>query len=327
MDVNESNDRRAAVIAHPKRVNAEELQAELRRVEEEHGWAPSLWLETTPSESAGELARRALDEGAQLVIAAGGDGTVRSAAETLMGTGVPLGIIPAGTGNLLARNLGIPLGQLPAQLEAAFAGAPRKIDLGRASYELPDGSRQSTVFGVLGGVGLDAGMIANTDPALKRRIGWLAYISGIARSVVGKANFHARVRIDGGHAFGTRAHSLMIGNCGLLPGGLQLLPDAAIDDALLDLVVMRPSGLFGWLQIWWNLTIQSGVLRHSEFGRTLIEQGTRRVRALRYLRGQRIDFRIDGSPRHFQIDGEAIGEIVAARIEVVPGCLLVHAPA
>lgn len=318
---------RAAVIVHPLRVNPEQFRTELQRVERAHGWRESLWFETSPEEPAAQLARRALEEDVQLIVAAGGDGTVRDAASALLGSDVPLGIVPAGTGNLLARNLGIDTVLLRAQLETAFSGPARRIDMARATVQQQDGTRHKHVFAVLGGIGLDAGMIANTDPEMKRRVGWLAYIGGIARTVIGESNFHARVRIDEGHPFGTRAHSLMIGNCGQLPGGMLLLPDAKIDDGLLDLVIMRPSGLLGWLQIWWSLAIQSGVLRHSEFGRSLIEQGQRRVRALRYQRGRRIDFRVHGAPRHFQVDGEALGEIVAARIEVLPGTLLVNAPA
>ena len=115
--------------------------------------------------------------------------------------------------------------------------------------EFADGSRASHTFVVMAGIGLDARMIANTDPALKKRVGWLAYVQGIARSLRGGNNLRLRFRLNGEAARPLRVNTLLIGNCGLLTGNILLLPEAAVDDGVFDIVALRPNGFFGWVQI------------------------------------------------------------------------------
>ena len=266
----------------------------------------------------------ALDAGVDLVVAAGGDGTVRLVAGELAGTGIPLGIVPAGTGNLLARNLGIdPAAPLESQLADALAAPVREIDLGWAEVERPDRRHERHPFAVIAGIGIDAGMIEHTDEELKARIGWLAYLEGIARTLAGGPTFRARFRLGLGRTFGTRAAGLLVGNCGALQGGVVLLPEAEIDDGRLDVLVMRPSGLTGWLEV------LSGVIAGSVFRRTAIRAARRahgQNRRISYAQTETAVLRVDSSPELFEIDGDLLGEIVAARFTVDAGALAVRAP-
>ncbi|GGA66667.1 hypothetical protein GCM10011490_16660 [Pseudoclavibacter endophyticus] len=356
---------RAAIIAHPGKVDMDALHSAVRAAERRYGWHESAWYETTPERLGDALAREALgfhpaggdgphddddtdgeppraenaaaeSEAAvddvthppkpDLVIAAGGDGTVRAVAATLQNTGIPLGIVPAGTGNLLARNLGIDVNNVAAAVETAFAGNDARIDTGLATAERPDGTREDFVFTVLGGVGIDAGMIANTPSGLKRKVGWLAYLTGIVRSIRAGAHFTARVRVGVDHSHPVRAQSIMVGNCGLMPGGMMLLPDASTDDGLLDMCVLRPRGLLGWVKVWARISWQTLVARsHQQSGRTVFGR-SRDIRALRYEQGAEVVFRLTSGPQEFEIDGEAVGEIVAARLQVQPLALTVRTP-
>lgn len=130
-----------------------------------------------------------------MVIVAGGDGTVGAVAETVHGTSTRLAIVPAGTGNLLARNLGLPITDLERCVAAAFAGAERKIDVAQAELERADGTREQRTFLVMAGIGLDARMALATNAGLKKRLGWLAYTDPIARSVLGNKQFAMHYRI------------------------------------------------------------------------------------------------------------------------------------
>lgn len=159
-----------------------------RDYEARFGYAPTEFVETTAEDAGFSQTQWALNQDISLVIAAGGDGTVRLATAALAGTDVPLAVIPLGTGNLLARGLDLPTATLlnsdaplHRALEIAFDGAERQIDLVRAEVERPDGTRDSFVFSVMAGIGIDAGMIANTNTELKRKVGWLAYGVGIAQ--------------------------------------------------------------------------------------------------------------------------------------------------
>src|SRR5690606_16183468 len=146
---------RAAVVYNPTKVDLPELRDAVALAESEAGWAKSLWIETTEEDPGVGQARQAVEQGAAVVIAAGGDGTVRAVAEGLHESGVPLTLLPAGTGNLLARNMDLTLTDMPDSVRTAFTGHDRRIDLGLVDIERPDGSRESHAFVVMAGIGLD----------------------------------------------------------------------------------------------------------------------------------------------------------------------------
>ncbi len=319
--------RRAAVIYNPIKIDVDRLRDIVAAAESATGWAKSLWIETSEEDPGVGQARRALAEGASVVMAAGGDGTVRAVAEGLQNSGVPLALLPSGTGNLLARNLGLDVNanHVDQLVELAFTGVDQAIDVGVVEIDRPDGSVETHSFVVMAGLGLDAKMIANTNPELKKKVGWLAYVDAIGRSLVDKHVLRLRYRLDGGEERFTRVHTILIGNCGALPGNILLLPDAEIDDGLLDIVTLRPEGLTGWARVWVGIVWENGVLRRSTIGRKLLDMRSKPVRALRYLRGRRIEGRLD-RPEEFELDGDECGVITGFRARVDPAALLVRMP-
>ena len=319
--------RRAAVIYNPIKIDVDHLRDIVAAAESSAGWAKSIWIETSEEDPGVGQARRALAEGASVVMAAGGDGTVRAVAEGLQNSGVPLALLPSGTGNLLARNLGLDVNanHVDQLVELAFTGVDQAIDVGVVEIDRPDGSVETHSFVVMAGLGLDAKMIANTNPELKKKVGWLAYVDAIGRSLVDKHVLRLRYRLDGGEERFTRVHTILIGNCGSLPGNILLLPDAEIDDGLFDIVTLRPEGFGGWARVWVGIVWENGVLRRSTIGRKLLDLRQRPVRALRYLRGRRIEGRLD-RPEEFELDGDECGTIVGFRAHVDPAALVVRMP-
>ncbi|MBW8873283.1 MAG: NAD(+)/NADH kinase, partial [Leifsonia sp.] len=259
----ETRTKRAAVIYNPVKVDLTRLRREVAKAEKAAGWLAGLWLPTAVDDAGTGQARQAIAERVDVVLVAGGDGTVRAVAEGLRGSGVALALLPVGTGNVLARNLDISVLQLAASVSTAFTGVDRAIDMGVIELERADHSRETRAFVALAGLGLDAKMIANTRPELKRRVGWLAYVDAIARSMRDSEKIRMRYRLDGGEERVMSVHTILVGNVGLLPGNVLLLPDAEVDDGLFDIVTLRPEGLGGWAQIWLKITWENGVLRRS----------------------------------------------------------------
>lgn len=319
-----SSKQRAAVVFNPIKVDVDALRQVVAAAEKDAGWQPSLWFETSEEDPGSGQARHAVEQDADVVLVAGGDGTVRSVAEGLRDSDTALALIPSGTGNLLARNLGLTLDNLEQAVNTAFTGRDREIDVGVVEAERSDGTRETFVFLVMAGVGLDAQMIANTNPELKKRVGWLAYIEGIAVSLRGNNRVRLRFSVDGGPVAAMTAHTVLVGNCGSLPGNIILLPDAVVDDGIFDVVALRPEGLLGWLQIWVKIVWENGVLRRSQAGRKIISY-TKEVRTLRYLKGSSFVARLS-RPEEFELDGDPFGKAVALKATVDPLALKIRIP-
>ncbi|HEU0206134.1 MAG TPA: diacylglycerol kinase family protein [Pseudolysinimonas sp.] len=318
----ETRPKRAAVIFNPVKVDLKKLRREVAKAEKAAGWLTSLWLPTEADDGGTAQARQAVADRVDVVLAAGGDGTVRAVAEGLRGSGVAMALLPAGTGNVLARNLDIPVMQLAASVQTAFTGVDRAIDMGVIELERADHSRETHAFVALAGLGLDAKMIANTRPELKRRVGWLAYVDAIARSMRDSEKIRMRYRLDGGEERVMSVHTILVGNVGLLPGNVLLLPDAEVDDGLFDIVTLRPEGFGGWAQIWLKITWENGVLRRSSVGPRLAGP-SREVRTLRYLRGRRLRVRLDRA-EDFELDGDEFGLVLAFDAWVDPASLIIR---
>lgn len=314
----------AAVVFNPIKVDIEKLRAAVEAAEGVAGWSPSLWFETSEQDPGGGQTLAAIEQGADVVMAAGGDGTVRAVAEALRGSGIPFGLLPSGTGNLLARNLNLTLDSLEESVTTAFTGKERRIDLGVLEARRSDGSVDRHVFLVMAGLGLDADMLANTNPKLKAKVGWLAYVDAIFRSLSESNRLHIRYQLDGGPTRTINAHTVLIGNCGSLPANILLLPEAAVDDGIFDIVALRPDGIIGWLQIWVKIVWENGVLRRSQVGRKLMSL-SKEVRTLRYLKGKQLILRLE-RPQEFELDGDPFGEAVAIKARVDPLALSVRIP-
>lgn len=315
---------RIAVIVNPVKVDVEALRGAVAAAESEAGWAPSLWLETRVDDPGQGVAREAVAAGVTAVIAAGGDGTVRAVAEGMLDSGIPLVLVPSGTGNLLARNLSLPMGRMAESVATAVTGVDHAIDVGLAEISRADGGTETHAFVVMVGIGLDAKMISATNPELKKRVGWLAYVEATARIVRDVDAVRVRYTLDGSPERATTVHTLLIGNCGALPGGVLLLPEAEIDDGLLDVVAMRPRNLWGWMRVGYAVAWENGVLQRTKVGRRIMA-ADKRVRALRYFQGRQMTLRFDRA-EEFEIDGEAMGDVTAIAVRVAPAALVVRVP-
>lgn len=267
------------VIYNPtKKADFDYLKMLLARVAADVGLATPKWIETTADDPGFGQARHALDMGASVVIAAGGDGTVRNIAQVLAGTGTPLGLLPVGTGNLLARNLSLPFNSPRRMATIALTGRDSTIDVGwleipdddAAGHIQPAGQARSAgraqpaeqlpadvepakpgryAFLVVSGLGFDADIMAAADEesALKSKIGWLVYVKAALPHLL-SAKMRARITTGrGGAPVEVEARSVMLLNCGELVGGLVLDPHAKPDDGWLELAVLDTRrGLIGW---------------------------------------------------------------------------------
>ncbi len=315
---------RVAVIVNPTKVDTRALTAAIADAENSAGWRPSLWLETSVDDPGQGRAREAIEAGVSAVLVAGGDGTVRAVAEGMLESGIPMVLLPSGTGNLLARNLDVPLGRLTESVRIAVEGVDHAVDAGVATITRENGETETHSFVVMVGIGLDAKMISATNPELKKRVGWLAYIEAIARIARDVDAVRLHYTLDGSPERSTTVHTLLIGNCGSLPGGVLMLPEAEIDDGLLDVVAMRPRNLWGWMRVSYAVVWENGVLQKSKVGRRIMA-ADKRVRALRYFQGRHMTLAFD-SPEDFEIDGEEMGQVTAIDVRVAPASLVVRVP-
>lgn len=294
---------RAAVIINPAKSVGPELQGAIYRLCETQGWEEPLWLETTVEDPGTGQARQALDEGVDVVIAAGGDGTVRCVAEVLVGTGTPLGLVPLGTGNLLARNLGVDITDPVSACFDVLNGSEKSIDVVKATFDRADDHQ---VFLVMAGLGYDAAIMADTVDMLKDRMGWLAYVEAGIRKLPGKP-VRARISVDGGEPVRRRIRSVMIGNCGRIMGGIEIFPEAKVDDGALDLLVMAPRGRFGWLGVIAGL-----------FGRN-----KNKTASVEYFQGKSAEITLE-QEQEFQLDGDHFGSGKHLAVMLEPDALKIR---
>lgn len=316
--------RRAALVYNPVKVDARRLRAQVAHAAERAGWGAPLFFETTPEDLGQGQARSALSQGADAVLVAGGDGTVRAVAEALAHTGVPLTIVPSGTGNLLARNLRLPLDDPDRVIGTAFTGDTVMIDVGFAELHRVDGARETHAYVVMGGIGLDAAMIANTRPSLKKSVGWVAYVDGAARSLVRAAPFRIVYQVGDQRLHSARVQSVLYANCGSLPAGLSLIPEASVVDATMDVVLFQPKAWWGWLFVWRRVAWDNSVLRRFRAGRRVLQLRTR-DNAVRYMRGRTMEVAA-AEPHPVQLDGDEFGEAVRIVSRIDAGALRVTVP-
>lgn len=290
----------AVLIVNGAKVDARaaaEIHEQVARAFAEKGWPKPRLAMTTPDDGGIAVAKAAVESGANLVVACGGDGTVNAVVQALSGTDVVLGILPLGTGNLLAGQLGIPTGREDA-IAGLLDGSDRRIDLGAV-----DGRD----FVGMAGLGLDAAMIADASERLKARVGWLAYVPSILRHLRDRGE-RLTLRVDGGRVRHRRVKALIVGNHGRLHGGIDLMPQAAPDDGLLDVVVLEPYGrLSGWLEVLLRLLIRRDGPHITRYQAKQVEARVRRAVPL-------------------ELDGDPYRTAKVLSVQVKPGALLVRTP-
>jgi len=286
-----------AVIAHRKKTFGGGLD-ELRRLLADEGVGELLWYEVPKSKKAPKKVRKALKEGAELVLVWGGDGMVQRCVDALAGSGVTVGILPAGTANLFAQNLGIPE-DLPKAVDIAFHGESRKLDLGKVNGEH---------FAVMAGVGFDAAMIEDADRGLKDRLGRLAYVWTGLRHVRGEL-VRMEVKIDGVTWFEGEASCLLLGNVGTITGGVEAFDDARPDDGWLEIGVTTAEGPIQWARVLGRMSV----------GRS---DGSPFVRMTR-ARKMTATF---ATPMTYELDGGAKGSVTELKAKVVPGGVTIRVP-
>lgn len=259
------------------------------------------FYETAADDPGRAMTARALAEGADLLVAAGGDGTVRTVCAASAGSGVQVGIVPAGTSNLLARNLRLPLQEGPA-LDVVAGGVDRPIDLARVSG---DGVRHGDGFVVMAGLGLDGAIMADVPDRLKKVLGLPAYVVTGARHLR-DAPVEVEVTVDDQPPIRRRVRMVLVGNVGSVQV-FKLMPAARPDDGVLDVVIVAPETARSTLRVLWNFARRAG------------------DPDVEHLTGRSVRIRCDGSvPR--QLDGDVIpgGRELTVRIE--PGSVVVRVP-
>jgi len=289
---------RSAVVVNPAKV--EDLDRLRHTVDDalaRAGWPAPQWLITTPQDPGHGQARTAVESGAAVVFVCGGDGTVLAALGALAGTDTAMAILPVGTGNLLAANLGIST-DLPAGIQVALEGALRRIDLGTTDQQY---------FAVMAGMGFDARMLEATSETAKARIGWPAYLLGALRHLTDRP-MRLRIRVDDGEPIHRRARSVLIANVGRLQGGVKLLIQAAPDDGLLDIAILTPHTLRHWAALGW------AVLRRRQ-----------QVPSMQVLRGAKVEI-LSNRPQPRQLDGDLIAPHHRLTAEIRPNILWLCVP-
>ena len=296
-----SSEKRAAVIYNPTKFD--DLSLLRRRVAAEvhaAGWRPTIWLETTPDDPGRSMARRALEADVDLVMVAGGDGTVRAVSSQLAGTEMPMALIPAGTGNLLARNLSIPM-DTDAAIRLALHGRLEAIDMVTCTFD--DGEER---FVVMAGMGLDAQIMESTDSGLKKVIRSGAYAVAAVQNAIPDP-FNATITLDDAPPVRRQMVMALMGNVGTITAGMTLFPRAAPTDGMVDLLLASPGKVVDWARL--GAQILTG----------------QEMEGFTLTRARRVLIETD-RPVPFELDGDTAGSTRTLRAEVDHGALRIVVP-
>ena len=298
---------RVAVVLNPVKARAEEARATIQRACLAAGWQAPVFYETTAEDPGFSQVKAALAGKPDVVLVGGGDGTVRVVAEALAHTEIAMGLIPLGTGNLLARNVDLDVSDLHASVQTALFGRQRYIDTARMAIENSrTGHYSEHVFLVIAGIGMDAEVLADTNAGLKKAVGWLAYTEAGVRHLPGRRK-KVSISLDDSPEQIRNIRSVLFANCGLVPGGIDFIPQAMIDDGMLDVVVMSPRSVMGWLLMYVKF-----MFKHSG-----------KLPIMTVYRSGRVVIKCP-EPMPTQLDGDTSGEATKLTVQVEPRSLLVR---
>jgi diacylglycerol kinase (ATP) len=268
---------KVAVVAHAGKTFGGGLP-ELRRELERQGVVDPRWVEVPKSRFAPKQVKRLLKDGVDLLVVWGGDGMVQRCVDALAGTDVALAVVPAGTANLFATNLGIPQ-DIEQAVAIALRGDRRKLDAGRFNGEH---------FAVMAGAGFDAAMIRDADGTLKDRLGRAAYVVTGSKNLRAKP-FKAKITVDGAPWYAGDASCILIGNVGRLFGGVDVFEDASPDDGRLEIGVVHADGVTDWVR-----TLARTAVGHAE--RSPLVQSTS-ARSMKVKLNRKVLYELDGGDR------------------------------
>ena len=287
-------------------VNPIKVPDDFRRTVEtavtERGVDIAVWLETTEDDAGVTMAQRAIKDAVDLVVVAGGDGTVRVVCAELAGTDIPVAVLPAGTGNLLARNLGISL-DMDDALTEVLDGTERRID----SVQIEGDELTTDRFVVMAGLGLDAAIIADAPDGLKKRVGWAAYVMSTIKNL-NHPSVRVEIIVDDQPPVRRRARTVVIGNVGTLQANIPLLPEAVPDDGLINAVVLAPRRVAQWPRLALSLVVKSMREEH-----------------VQRFTGRRIQVTAAKTVRR-ELDGDTIADGRSLSASVDPSALVVRVP-
>lgn len=289
---------RIAVLANTKKVGQKDLKG-LKAALRSAGFEHTEWISFDKGSAASKAGATAVKHGADIVIACGGDGTVRAAAQSLVGKDCALAVLPKGTANLFASAMSI--SDDPADLiDLIVRGDRRTIDTGRCN---------GMTFNVMAGTGFDAAMIDDAEED-KERLGVVAYLRSGAKQARARTAFDMTVRVDDESVFEGSASCVLVGNIGTLKGGVEAFPNASPTDGMLDVAVITATGLKAW----------TGLLVSAVRGRQSLSGHAH------MWSGQTISVHAETKHR-FELDGGVKGTSKRFDFEVVPASLIVCAPA
>lgn len=298
-------------VLNPIKPNAREARTELLTACAEAEWPEPVIVETTIDRPGFPQAKEAVDSGAELVIAMGGDGTVREVAHGVAGRDVQFGVVPLGTANLFARNMGILPNRLGVIVRMALHGMLARVDLGLAAFrEYPGVGPWSgdLPFLVMAGIGQDARTVVETRDGLKGRLGWLAYMESGVRHMF-REPIRMRVSIDNAPAEEVTAWTVLAGNCGRIPAGIEVFPGAVVDDGQLDILLARIDNPLRWVGV-----AAQGLLKLRN-----------EASGLQYLGASEVIV-IPEEALPIQLDGDAYLPVNEVRFKVWPRALLLRLP-
>lgn len=256
-------------------------------------------FKTSGSGEARRAAEKAVRDGCESVVVAGGDGTINEVIQALAGTKLSLGIIPAGTTNVLARELGIP-SDFERALEILLEGKTRRIDLGKTN---------GRYFSLMTGVGFDARVVSDMQPEIKRRIGKFAFVDAWIRAFFAHRARRMTIELDGRRKMRLLCFMIVVSNTGLYGGTVFKFNEKAdIADGLLDVCILRSRRWHDVIRHFWGSLTGT----HRSFD------------DVEFFQAKRIDIEAS-SPVPYQIDGDHEG-MSPLSIEIAPGALEVIVP-
>ncbi len=267
------------------------MKAEIEAALAQHG-ATATFFETCEEETARPIAARAIEAGSTLIIAAGGDGTVMETINAAMGTQTVIGIVPAGTGNLMAANLNIPL-TVEEAVATALTGVVKKIDL----VSIDGGDRY---FAIMGGLGYDAVIMRNTPRIVKQKLGKLAYAVTAIREMRGM-RFSVQLLLDDERRIRTHAKMVLIANMGEVVKGVRLFPDADPGDGAFEVGILKSGGVRSILTTIWHIA------RGKPADSPYFDRYTARKLILRTRK-----------PVPYELDGDDLGDENVLMAEIAP---------